>query len=224
MNIPLDLSAQNKFDNNIYESDLLPYMPKRYVIKFFYDFNDDSSFHKEALNIIENARENDEIVLYFSSNGGSITTMLLFLNAINISSCKNITARINLACSAAAFLALCCNNIYFDVGGMMMFHNYSTFQAGKENEISSRMTTVTKNIRNIITNACLKIMSAKEIEEMYNGKDFWFTADEATKRLRKYTQLRKKKHIEEQKAKEDKAAEKVVKNLVKIKNKRNARK
>lgn len=168
-------------------------IPKIYTINFFHPFDYESIKYKSYFEVFEKAKENDEIIIYFNSPGGSITTLNLFLNAINMSKCKNITARVNYAASAAAILTLACNNIIFNSNSTLMLHTYSSVKYGKSQEIKSDFEHNDKLCKKLIDKYCKKIMSEKEIEEMHNGKDFYFDENEAISRLKKYCKNNKKK-------------------------------
>ncbi|MCM1260608.1 MAG: ATP-dependent Clp protease proteolytic subunit [Staphylococcus sp.] len=160
--------------------------PKVYTINFFHPFDSDVAKYKPYFDIFERAKENDEIVIYFNSPGGSIKTLNMFLNAIHCCKCRNITAKVNFAASAAAIMTMACNNIVFNENSTLMFHTYSYCLWGKSQEIESDQKHADKMCKKIFEKYCSKIMSKEEIEQLYNGKDFYFDEQEALARLKKY--------------------------------------
>ena len=183
-----NISIKNKFD----------YIPKIYTINFWHDFDDPRNYIP-YFKVLQEAHEEDQIIFYFNSPGGSIHTLNLFLNALRRCKSKYILARVNYAASAAALLALYCDNIEFNTNSTLMLHTYSSLHWGKGQEIQSDVEHTKKNYEELLKYICRKILTDKEIEEMLNGKDFYFTGEEAVKRLKarateKIKESKKKKH------------------------------
>ena len=168
-------------------------IPKIYTINFFHYFDSDVSKYKPYFDVFEKAKESDEIIIYFQSGGGSVSTLNMFLNAMKMSKCKNVTARVNYAASAAAIMTLACNNIIFNENSTLMLHTYSSCFWGKSQEIEADKKHNDLMCKKIIDKYCKKILSEQEIEHMHNGKDFYFDEDEAIYRLKKYSQNKNKK-------------------------------
>lgn len=195
---------ENKTNNCGYEVDTFDYnlnvsvknkeveTPKVYTINFFHPFDYDATKYKPYFDIFEKAKENDEIVIYFNSPGGSVTTLNMFLNAMSFSKCRNITAKVNFAASAAAIMVMACPNIMFNVNSTLMFHTYSSVFWGKSQEIEADQKHQDKICKKIFEKYCSRILSKSEIEELYNGKDFYFDEQEALARLKKFSSSKKK--------------------------------
>lgn len=168
-----NISIKNKFD----------YVPKIYTINFWHDFDDPRNYIP-YFKILQEAHEEDQIIFYFDSPGGRIDTLNLFLNALRRCKSKYILARVNYAASAAALLALYCDNIEFNTNSTLMLHTYSGGYRGKSQEVQSEVDHCSKNYNELNRYILQKILTDKEIEEMLNGKDFYFTGEEAIKRLK----------------------------------------
>lgn len=186
------------YKQNIIVKNKLDYVPKVYTINFFHDF-DDPRYYLYYFKVIEEAHEEDDIVFYFNSPGGDINTLNLFLNALRRCKSKNVLARVNYAASAAALLALYCDNIEFNVNATLMLHTWSGVRYGKGQEIESDLNHSKKNYESMLRYICKKILTDEEIEQMINGKDFYFDGEEAVKRLKaraqeKLKEQKKKKH------------------------------
>lgn len=167
--------------------------PKIYTIRFFHNFDFDASKYQPYFDIFEKAKENDEIIIYLNSGGGSTLTLNMFLNAMRMSRCKNITARVNYVASAAAIFALACNNIFFNENSTLMLHTFSTCVLGKSQEVESDFKHSELIIKRMNEEYLKRILSPEEIKELYNGKDFYFDENEALRRLKKYASKRNKK-------------------------------
>lgn len=188
------------FSKNITIKNKLDYTPKIYTINFWHDFDDPRNYIP-YFKVIEEAREEDVIIFYFNSPGGSVHTLNLFINALRRCKSKTVIARVNYAASAAALLALFCDNIEFNTNSTLMLHTYSSLLYGKGQEIESEMIHNKSEFEKLIRFICSKILSKEEIEELLNGKDFYFNGEEAIKRLKQYAH----KKMKEQKSKDKKS-------------------
>lgn len=184
------------FKHNITVKNKLDYIPKVYTINFFHDF-DDPRYYLTYFKVLEEAHEEDDIIFYFNSPGGSIETLNLFLNALRRCKSKNVLARVNYAASAAALLALYCDNIEFNLNATLMLHTWSGIRYGKGQEIESDFVHSKKNYESMLKYICKKILTEEEIEQLLNGKDFYFDGEEAVKRLK----ARAQEKLKEQKKK-----------------------
>lgn len=171
------------FTKNITVKNKLDYSPKIYTINFWHDFDDPRNYIP-YFKVLEDAHEEDQIVFYFNSPGGDVSTLNLFLNALRRCKSKYILARVNYAASAAALLALYCDNIEFNTNSTLMLHNYKGLFYGKGQEIKADFEHSNKKFEDMIKYICRKILTDKEIEELINGKDFYFSGEEAVKRLK----------------------------------------
>lgn len=190
------------FAKNITVKNKLDYTPKVYTINFFHDF-DDPRYYLPYFKVLEEAHEEDSIIFYFDSPGGRIDTLNLFLNALRRCKSKYILARVNYAASAAALLALYCDNIEFNTNSTLMLHTYSGGYQGKSQEVISEVDHYKKNFYELNKYILKKILTEEEIEQLLDGKDFYFTGEEAIKRLRSNA----KKKLKELKSKNKKKNE-----------------
>lgn len=178
-----ELMTDFDFTKNITVKNKLDYSPKIYTINFWHDFDDPRNYIP-YFKVLEDAHEEDQIVFYFNSPGGDVSTLNLFLNALRRCKSKYILARVNYAASAAALLALYCDNIEFNTNATLMLHNYKGLFYGKGQEIKADFEHSNKKFEDMLKYICRKILTDKEIEELINGKDFYFSGEEAVKRLK----------------------------------------
>lgn len=178
-----ELMTDFDFTKNITVKNKLDYSPKIYTINFWHDFDDPRNYIP-YFKVLEDAHEEDQIVFYFNSPGGDVSTLNLFLNALRRCKSKYILARVNYAASAAALLALYCDNIEFNTNSTLMLHNYKGLFYGKGQEIKADFEHSNKKFEDMLKYICRKILTDKEIEELINGKDFYFSGEEAVKRLK----------------------------------------
>lgn len=185
---------ENDYSKNIVVCDKFDYIPKIYTISFFHEFDYDARKYRPYFDVFDRAKPEDTIIVYFNSGGGSIYTLNLFLNAVRRCRCHNVIARVNYAASAAALLALYCDKIEFNKDSTIMLHTFSSAQWGKSQEIEADFTHLKNNFKKMQGKILSRILSEKEIEELYNGKDFYFDEIEAFSRIQKYTKILNKKN------------------------------
>lgn len=185
------------YKNNVKISNKLEYMPKIYTIYFWHEFESDASLYLPYFDVLEKAREEDDVVFYFNSSGGDISTLNLFLNALRRCKSKKIVAVVNYAASAAAILALFCDDIVLNSHSTIMLHDFSTCVWGKSQEIDSAFSHSKEEIHKLLKFVCQKVLTDEEIEQMFNGKDFYFNQDEVLERLKRFA----KKKIKDAKRK-----------------------
>lgn len=195
-NLPRDI-----YRNNIKIADKLEYMPKIYTINFWHDFSYDASLYNSYFDILQKAREEDDVVFYFNSHGGSASTLNLFINALRRCKSKRIVAVINYAASAAALLALFCDEIVLNSDSTLMLHDFSTFVGGKSQEIESDFIHTKEKLHKLMRFICQKVLTDEEIEQMFNGKDFYFGENEVMERLKKFAKKKLKERKELDKGK-----------------------
>ena len=191
------------YRNNIKIADKLEYMPKIYTINFWHDFSYDASLYNSYFDILQKAREEDDVVFYFNSHGGSASTLNLFINALRRCKSKRIVAVINYAASAAALLALFCDEIILNSDSTLMLHDFSTFVGGKSQEIESDFIHTKEKLHKLMRFICQKVLTDEEIEQMFNGKDFYFGENEVMERLKRFAKkkLKEKKELDKAKKK-----------------------
>lgn len=189
------------YRNNIKIADKLEYMPKIYTINFWHDFSYDASLYTSYFDVLQKAREEDDVVFYFNSHGGSASTLNLFINALRRCKSKRIVAVINYAASAAALLALFCDEIILNSDSTLMLHDFSTFVGGKSQEIESDFIHTKEKLHKLMRFICQKVLTDEEIEQMFNGKDFYFGENEVMERLKKFAKKKLKERKELDKVK-----------------------
>ena len=205
-----EIIIRDSYKNNIEVHNKLEYMPKIYTIKFWHEFSSDATLYNSYFEVLNKAREEDDIIFYFNSCGGSCSTLNLFINALRRCKSRNVTAVVNYAASAAALLALYCDNIILNTNSTLMLHDFSTFVLGKSQEVEADLIHTKENIHKLMRYICQKVLSEEEIEQMFNGKDFYFNEKEVMERLKKFA----KKKLKEQKDSEKKKNERRTKKSV----------
>lgn len=191
------------YKNNIKVADKLEYMPKIYTINFWHNFSSDASLYNAYFDVLNKAREEDDVVFYFNSYGGCASTLNLFINALRRCKSKRIVAVINYAASAAALLALYCDEIILNTDSTLMLHDFSTLVAGKSQEIEADFLHTKDKLHKLMRYICQKVLTDEEIDQMFNGRDFYFGEKEVMERLKKFAKkkVKERKELDKEKKK-----------------------
>ena len=149
----------------------------------------DVDFDRDFINLIKEIKslgEKDEIHIYINNYGGAVSTLIQLLNALKSTKAKTISYLEGYACSAASMVFLACDELILNNFSVLMLHYYfsgNSYQKGCDIELSTEFTK--KHFQYICSEIYKDILTKKELESMFNGKDFWFTKDEIIERLDK---------------------------------------
>jgi ATP-dependent Clp protease protease subunit len=133
----------------------------------------------------------DRIFVVLNTCGGRIASMNQIVNTLlETDSCT--TAIIHEASSAGAGIALACDKIEVKKFGYMMIHNMSSGAFGKLNEIDIRIEHVKKWNKEISNELYRGFLTDVELQQMLEGKDFYFNKEEIEKRLLNWVPMRKR--------------------------------
>lgn len=143
----------------------------------------DAHFYFEMLEILRSAKTEDEIFIHLNNSGGAIDTTIQIINAMKESDATITTCLDSVAHSAASIILLSGNNIKTSKYGSMLCHYYTDIIIGKGHEINA-VTQFDKKYYNKFFREIYKgFMTTDEINDMINGKDFWFSSEEINHRL-----------------------------------------
>jgi len=151
----------------------------------------DPEYFNELFYHLENCSENDVFEIIFNSFGGNLETGIQLYN--EIAECKGRTVGCvsGYCCSAGTMAMLACDVWSITKTSKIMVHAPSGFTGGKLHELrasSDFEDAWTKDFYKIVYK---DFLTEKEIQEVLNGKDFWFNGVETTKRLEKVLKARK---------------------------------
>ncbi len=143
----------------------------------------DASEYIEWFEVLEQASENDTIVMHINSEGGDALTAVQMLHYMNL--CRaTIMASVEGACmSAATMIFLAASQVSVAENSLFMFHDYSGAAFGKGGEMRAQILGEERWSENLIRSHYTGFMANAEITELLNGKDFWMTRKEVIDRL-----------------------------------------
>lgn len=154
----------------------------------------DVFIYDEVLMILENAEEQDEVVFNIASYGGQLNSLLSLRSGI-LSTKATVTGKlVSHACSASGMLLLCCHNKIVYPNTTFHAHTASYSSYGKSSDVKAQVDFETKQIEALVNDIYEGFLdSEKEIPELLNGKEFYFTAEETMERLSKQADAQSKK-------------------------------
>ena len=143
------------------------------------------SYYRNLITVLNNATENDLVILNINSQGGSLDSAISIMQALRDTRAETIAHTVGSCYSAATLLALSCNNV--DVGEFSnwMIHDGSYAVASKSSDIVTRASFENKFIRNIFKSVYIPFISEQEMNGVMRGVDLWMTSEEVRERFTK---------------------------------------
>lgn len=146
----------------------------------------------DLLNAIQTSQANDKINIHLSCPGGYVDTAFAIYDAlINTQATVTIYGE-GMIASAATFIMLAGDEIYLTPHTYVMCHNCTYGDYGKFNEIKTKQFWFEKWWPKTVKDVYKGFLTDNEIDDLLADKDFWFDADEATKRLKTYREKTRK--------------------------------
>lgn len=159
--------------------------PEGAKIDYFFprEISSDPSEFIDFLRALNDAKDDDEVDIHLNCCGGDLTTTKQIIDTI-----INCPARVKISvegdcASAATMIALTADELEVSPHSSFMIHCWSSLVGGKWQELKSLY-----EFDKIQTTAFFKeiykgFLTDEEIERCLNGEDFYFSADEITKRV-----------------------------------------
>lgn len=146
---------------------------------------------EEEIMALESAQQGDIVFVQLSSPGGSLETCDFLCRRMN--ECEApIVVEIGLTCaSAASAMCLQASDWIIHDSSTMMVHACSYSPGfGKEIDVFSSATYTNRVNREWVERTYRGFLTEKELQEVLDGKDLYFYADDLRDRLPKYKQYR----------------------------------
>jgi ATP-dependent protease ClpP protease subunit len=146
---------------------------------------------EEEIMALESAQNGDIVFMQLSSPGGSLETCDFICRRMN--ECEApIVVEIGLTCaSAASAMCLQASDWIIHDSSTMMVHACSYSPGfGKEIDVFSSATYTNRVNREWVERTYRGFLTEKELQEVLDGKDLYFYADDLRERLPKYKQYR----------------------------------
>lgn len=148
------------------------------------------SDYRDAIYCLATCSENDAVNLLVNSSGGRTDSIWQIIEAMK--GCRgdvSVTV-IGAAYSAASMLACMAPECYIAESAEFMLHTAHYGSIGTVPNVKGQTDFATRQINKLLDKAYKGFLTDKELEELKNGKEYWFDADEAIKRMaRRYKYL-----------------------------------
>ena len=148
------------------------------------------SNYRDVIHCLATCSENDSVNLLVNSSGGRTDSIWQIIEAMK--GCRgdvSVTV-IGAAYSAASMLACMAPECYIAESAEFMLHTAHYGSIGTVPNVKGQTDFATRQINKLLDKAYKGFLTDKELEELKNGKEYWFDAEEAGKRMvRRYKYL-----------------------------------
>lgn len=140
---------------------------------------------------IKMANSHEEVRIILNSVGGRLDTALQILNSIYYSEARVVGIAEGMLYSAAGMIFLGCHGWQVGPFARFMAHNPTTGFIGTMSEIMDDVEFTVPWLKELLTRLYSGFMTQKEVDQMIQGKEFYFNTEEIGERLHNYV-----KHVE----------------------------
>ena len=141
------------------------------------------SNYRDVIHCLATCNENDSVNLLVNSSGGRTDSIWQIIEAMK--GCRgdvSVTV-IGAAYSAASMLACMAPECYIADSAEFMLHTAHYGSIGTVPNVKGQTDFATRQINKLLDQAYKGFLTDKELEELKNGKEYWFDAEEAGKRM-----------------------------------------
>lgn len=146
--------------------------------------------YRDVIHCLATCNENDNVNILINSSGGRTDSAWAIIEAMK--GCRgdvSVTV-IGAAYSAASMLACMAPECYIADSAEFMLHTAHYGSIGTVPNVKGQTDFATRQINKLLDQAYKGFLTDKELEELKNGKEFWFDAEESGKRMiRRYKYL-----------------------------------
>ncbi len=139
--------------------------------------------YRDVIHCLATCSENDSVNLLVNSAGGRTDSIWQIIEAMK--GCRgdvSVTV-IGAAYSAASMLACMAPECYIAESAEFMLHTAHYGSIGTVPNVKGQTDFATRQINRLLDTAYKGFLTDKELEELKNGKEYWFDAEEAGKRM-----------------------------------------
>ena len=146
--------------------------------------------YRDVIHCLATCGENDNVNILINSSGGRTDSAWAIIEAMK--GCRgdvSVTV-LGAAYSAASMIACMADECYIADSAEFMLHTAHYGSIGTVPNVQGQTEFATKQINKLLDKAYTGFLTPKEMEELKQGKEFWFDAEEAGKRMtRRYKYL-----------------------------------
>ncbi len=152
----------------------------------------DPEYYVDWFTIIRSANENDQVIIYINSAGGSADTAIQFLSVLE--DCEaTIMMQVEGSCMSAASMIFMKADVFsIAKHSQFMLHNYRGGAVGKGGELEAQVNHQTKWANTMLRDIYKHFLTEAELQSILDGKDLWMDGEEVLLRMAKRNELFKK--------------------------------
>ena len=159
-----------------------------------YEFNLDEeitvpSYYRNLIEVLNNATEQDLVVLNINSDGGMLDSAISIIDALRNTRATTLAWISGSAYSAASLIALSCQNIEVGEFASMMCHNSQYGTGGYTTDIKDRALFEHKMTSKIMNSVYRHFLSQEEIDAILANKTIWLHSEEIVERVEKMQEV-----------------------------------
>jgi ATP-dependent protease ClpP protease subunit len=146
--------------------------------------------YRDVIHCLATCGENDNVNILINSSGGRTDSAWAIIEAMK--GCRGDVAVtvLGAAYSAASMIACMADECYFAESSEMMLHTAHYGSINTVPNVKNQVDFTTRQINKLLDMCYTGFLTAKELAELKNGKEMWFDAEEAGKRMtRRYKYL-----------------------------------
>lgn len=154
--------------------------------KFEFNLDEDikePSYYRNLIEVLNNATEQDLVVLNINSGGGMLDSAISIIDALRNTQADTLAWISGSAYSAAGLIALSCQNVEVGEFATLMCHNSQYGLGGYTTDIKDRALFEHKMTSKIMQSVYRFFLSPEEIESVLMNKTIWMDSDEIIERL-----------------------------------------
>ena len=154
--------------------------------KFEFNLDEDikePSYYRNLIEVLNNATEQDLVVLNINSGGGMLDSAISIIDALRNTQANTLAWISGSAYSAAGLIALSCQNVEVGEFATLMCHNSQYGLGGYTTDIKDRALFEHKMTSKIMQSVYRFFLSPEEIESVLMNKTIWMDSDEIIERL-----------------------------------------
>ncbi len=154
--------------------------------KFEFNLDEDikePSYYRNLIEVLNNATEQDLVVLNINSGGGYLDSAISIIDALRNTQANTLAWISGSAYSAAGLIALSCQNVEVGEFATLMCHNSQYGLGGYTTDIKDRALFEHKMTSKIMQSVYRFFLSPEEIESVLMNKTIWMDSDEIIERL-----------------------------------------
>jgi ATP-dependent Clp protease protease subunit len=146
--------------------------------------------YRDVIHCLATCNENDNVNILINSSGGRTDSAWAIIEAMK--GCRggvSVTV-LGAAYSAASMIACMADECYFAESSEMMLHTAHYGSINTVPNVKTQVDFTTRQINKLLDTCYTGFLTNKELEELKQGKEMWFDAEEASKRMqRRYKYL-----------------------------------